>query len=251
MNQCKGRSVSDVSNKYKIAFSNSNNLPTKYYHIPIYCDNKSLLNGNLCGKCLEKERKLKSCSIVNNSLKCSSGRIVSHPSVLHGLCDDPIPSWSHLENGEWFKSMLQKGYQRMPSKKEVIHDESLESKIKEEVTKLTGKNNDKITQLMKLFPSLTKTAALNYIIKKKKPVTKNENVIESLQEKLYINPDKKDEIYEIVKIIIKPLIISNKKYYYDHVKDKLYDTELKYLGRYKDGTIYTEFPDSDEEPNLA
>ena len=38
MNKCKGRSVSDVSNKYKIPFEPSS-LKPKFYHIPIECKN--------------------------------------------------------------------------------------------------------------------------------------------------------------------------------------------------------------------
>lgn len=248
MNKCKGRSVSDVSNKYKIPFEN-NSLTPKFYHIAITCNNDALASSDLCGKCLEKEKILKSCSLSNNTLKNSSGRIASHPSVLHGRIDDPIPIWSHIENGQWFKNMLLKGYKAMPSKKPLLD----ESKILNEAFKLSGKNSDKITKLIELYPSLSKTAAMNYIIKvnkQKKSSNQVENVIDSLQTKLYIDPDQKQEIYEIVKVIIKPIVINNKKYYYDTKKDKVYDTELKYIGRYKDGTIYTEFPDSDAEPLL-
>jgi hypothetical protein len=243
MNKCKGRSVSDVTNKYKIPFEKlSPSLPSKFYHIPIICNNDPLTSGDLCGKCLEKEKVLKSCSITNNTLKNSSGRIISHPSVLHGRIDEPIPKWSHLENGEWFKNMLLKGYKAMP-----------ENTILKEVSKLTGKNSEKIEKLILIFPTLTKTAALNMIIKANKSKKNNvENVIESLQSKLYIDPKQTQEVYEIVKVIIKPIIIDGNKYYYDSIKNKLYDTELQYIGRLnKDKNISKDYPDSDTEPNFT
>ena len=252
MNKCKGRCVSDVSNKYKIPFEipKDSKLTPKFYHVAITCNNDALASSDLCGKCLEKEKILKSCSLSNNTLKNSSGRIASHPSVLHGRIDEPVPLWSHIENGQWFKNMLLKGYKAMPSKKDILD----ESKILNDISKLSGKNSDKITKLLELYPSLSKTAALNYIVKankQKKSSNEIENVIESLQTKLYIDPDQKQEIYEVVKVIIKPIIVEGKKYYYDSIKDKVYNIELKYVGRYKDGKIYTDYPDSDADPNFA
>ena len=133
-----------------------------------------------------------------------------------------------------------------------------ESKVLIEALKLSGKNADKVAKLIELFPSLTKSAALNAVVKankqhresKIKDTSKDvENVIQSLQTKLYIDATKESqEIYEVVKVIIKPIVIDNKKYFYDSNKNKLYDSELIYVGRYKAGKIYTEYPDSDAEP---
>ena len=86
---------------------------------------------------------------------------------------------------------------------------------------------------------------------KRPPSNEVVNVIESLQTKLYIDPDQKQEIYEVVKVVLKQIIIEDKKYYYDPIKDKVYNIELKYVGRYKDGKIYTDYPDSDEDPNFT
>ena len=254
MSICKARLVSDVKN-YKLPFLKDTHATNKYYHLPISCMNESLVSSDLCGKCLEKEKKLKSCTISNNSLKGSSGRIASHPSVLHGRMDEKIPSWSHLINGEWFKSMLIKGYTEMPSKvvKEVkeIKEAINETKVMNELAKLTGKNSDKVAKLLELFPSLNKSNALSYVMKSnklKKSTNDVADVIEALQTKLYINPEKKEEAYEIVKVSVKPITVNDKKYFYDSIKDKIYDIELNYVGRYKAGKIYTDFPDSDKEP---
>ena len=227
MDNCKGRSVSDA-HKIPFIIPDGKKLTPKFYHLPILCSNEHIASSDLCGKCLEKEKILKSCHLVNTSLKNSSGRIASHPSVLHGRIDDPIPIWSHLENGQWFKNMLAKGYKVMPPKKQQQTNID-ESKVLIEALKLSGKNADKVAKLIELFPSLTKSAALNAVVKANKPHRESkikdtskdvENVIQSLQTKLYIDATKESqEIYEVVKVIIKPIVIDNKKYFYDSNKN--------------------------------
>jgi hypothetical protein len=255
---CKGRNVSDIKNKYYFPFYNENNEAVKkYYHIPILCKNKSLPDNDLCGSCAEKERNLSKFIIKGNVLKNPNGSSVCHPSILHGKIDEPIPIWSHIEGGSWFKNMLQKGYRKEPESKmakKVVVDEK---KIHEAITKLKGKKIQKIEALRKEFPELSVNAASKYITEFSKKDDKTvdkvvENVIISLQEKCYIDEDSKKEVDDIKEIVVKLITISGTKYYYNSESSKVYTTDYIYVGRYNkaENKIETDYVDSDAEPSL-
>jgi len=143
---CKGINVSDALNKYRFPFYDSDgNITKKYYHIPIKCSNNALGSYDLCGICKEKENKLNSYLIINNTLKSSTKTSVCHPSVLHGKVDESIPIWSHIIGGEWFKNMLTKGYRKeamAPKKKTEANEVKPNEVVANEVTPNEAKPNE-------------------------------------------------------------------------------------------------------------
>jgi len=253
---CKGRSVSDIKGKYYLPFYDENNKPLKkYYHVPILCKNKPLNDSDLCGICSEKERKLSTFIIKNGILKNPNGNSVCHPSVLHGKIDEPIPVWSHIEDGIWFKNILQKGYRKDPeftmAKKIIIN----EKKVNEAIAKLKGKKDQKIEALRKEYPELSINAASKLITEfnKKTLINPIESIIVSLQEKCYIDDEVKKDVDEIKTIVVKPINISGKSYYYNPDSSKVYTKDYIYVGRYNvcEKIIETDYADSDADPNFT
>ena len=219
---CKGRTVSDTN---RVSFYDSAGLVTKqHYFIQSGCKNKSLLSQDLCGLCLDKHEKLKEVTIKENILKTKDGKRVWQPRVLHGKIGEPIPPWSQIEDGEWYNSMLKKGF-----RKEV----EMAKEVKTEATKVAK-------------------------VVRRKPVAKKDkttpsNVVEELKPKMYVDPSIREEVADIVQLVVKPITISGRQYYYESNKDKVYTLDYSYVGRYdvKNEVLCTEYPDSDSDPNLC
>ena len=265
MSKCKGRLVSDIITKGRVPFLNSDNsVSTKYYYHILLCNKNSLGNSELCGSCMDKEKRIESCTISK------SGRLngANHPAILHGKVGEPIPIWSHMEGGEWFKSMLQKGYKKEGEMPKKTYEEE---KIYAAIPSLKGLKNKMVEDLMSQFPELSKSAASNFITlyNKKKTETTNEVVltkpkktikktsvdtlVEDFGKKLVIDSSKQDDVYEIVELKVRPITIGTTKYYYESKKDKVYTLDYKYVGRYdtKNEQISVDYPDSDAEPSFT
>ena len=78
------------------------------------------------------------------------------------------------------------------------------------------------------------------------------NVVEELKPKMYVDASVKEEACDIVQLIVKPITIAGKQYYYESKKDKVYTLDYTYVGRYdvKNEVLCTEYPDSDSDPNF-
>jgi hypothetical protein len=268
MTNCKGRLTSDIIGKGKVAFLNPDGSKSnKYYYNIILCKNLSLPNSDICGSCSDKLRRIESCTI-SKSARLNGA---NHPAVLHGKIGEPIPIWSHIENGEWFKTMLSKGYKKdsdMPTK---TYDEE---KIYATIPKLTGLKNKMVEDLIKQFPELSKSAASNFITlynkknlstlvknstnvaPKKYKIVKSlkpsiESITEDFTNKLVVDSSKQSDVYDIVELQVKPITIGTTKYYYEQKKDKVYTLDYKYVGRYdtKSESICEDYLDSDAEPS--
>ena len=227
-NTCKGRTVSDSVGIGKFPFYTVDGLSGYYYHVPKLCKNAA---EDLCVSCDEKRKRLDSCSF---SKDCNI-KGVPHPSVLHGRIDEPIPLWSHIEGGEWFKKMVQKGYM----KEKVIIDEKA---VLEFVVNLKGTIPAKITQILATYPKMTKASALRFIkLSKIAP-----------ESPMIVHPTLKEEVYDVVEVQVRKITILNKEYYYEPVKAKVYSMDFVYVGRYdkKEEMLHNEYPDSDAEPAL-
>jgi len=222
MTICKGRTVSDTN---RLSFYDSAGLETKqHYFIQSGCKNKSLVSQDLCGSCLDKHEKLKDLTIKENILKTKDGKRVWQPRVLHGRIGEPIPPWSQIEDGEWYNSMLKKGF-----RKEV---EMVKEVVKPEATKVVKTKRKAAVKKDKITPT---------------------NVVEELKPKMYVDPSSREEVVDIVQLTVKPITISGKQYYYEPNKDKVYTLDYTYIGRYdvKNEVLCTEYPDSDSDPNLG
>ena len=256
MPNCKARLTSESLSKGKAYFYNSDGSQSNYaYYLPLLCKKDSLTNSNLCGSCTDKQHKLDKCTISKNNRLNGA----SHPQIIHGIIGEPIPLWSHIEGGEWFKKMIHKGY-----KKEVEMVKQIDkTKVNEVISNLKGTKNKMVDALIEKFPELTKHAASKCITeynKNKKEVnnTSNpssnpiDNIIDLLKTKLIIDPTKKEEVYDIVDLIVKPIKISGIDYYYEPNKSKVYTLDYKYVGRYdtKEEKLFTNYADSDAEPDI-
>ena len=259
MAECKGRLTSDITGKGKVAFLNPDGSKSnKYYYNILVCKKECLKGSDLCGSCSDKEKKIQSCTVSK------SGRLngANHPAVLHGKVGESIPIWSHIEGGEWFKNMLQKGYRK---ESEMPVKEFDEAKIFAAIPNLKGLKNKMVEDLIKQFPELTKHSASNFITlynkknsktvapKKYKIVKSFKNVVEDFGKKLVIDSKVEDDVYDVVELKVKPITINGINYYYEPKKDKVYTLEYKYVGRYdtKNEKLCLDYPDSDSEPSFT
>ena len=259
-NRCIGRLVSDTKDKGKIAFYHDDPLmPKAYYHIAIQCINTSTDKSKLCASCLEKLEKTKSATIKNSRI------LANHPSVLHGTIDDPIPIWSHIEGGDWFKKMLEKNYRVEEEELEESEDTMVKKQFpnEKEVFDFIDSLKDKskkmvLEELQKKYKVFTKTSANRYHIaynkEKKKPVKEKVEKVEKVEKKkttkpviqvkeqintieiddskVYrINETKKDD-YEVEVVELCLLTIKKTEYYYDKNTNDLYDLEYSKVGKY-------------------
>jgi hypothetical protein len=253
MPRCIGRNVSDTTDKGKIAFYHEDPLKTKlFYHIAIQCDRTSEKGKKLCKECLEKEKKLNSLTIEKNRI------CVPHPSVLHGTINDPIPPWSHIEGGEWFKNKLAKGYsveempkKNFPDEKDVFtFIDSLSDK----------KKNLVIEALIKKYNVFSKTSANKYLIaynknKKKEKEPVKEKSVKTIKQKEHINSividesktfvvnDSLTDDYEVVEIKLVPL----NEFFHHPETNNVYDKEFKYIGKYNESKDTIDENEEEEE----
>jgi len=263
MPACVGRLTSDIIGKGRVAFLNPDGSQSnKYYYNILTCDRVSMNGSDLCGSCTDKQARIETCTISK------TGRLngANHPTILHGKVGEAIPIWSHIEGGEWFKSMLQKGYKKeleMPKK------QFDEEKIFAAIVNLKGLKNKMVEDLIKQFPELTKYSASNFITlynksrantvvanpvvpKAKKTIKKTsvDDIVEDFGKKLVIDSSKQDEVYDIVELKVRPITIGTTNYYYEPNKNKVYTLNYKYVGRYdrKQEVLNTDYADSDAEP---
>jgi len=249
MPRCIGRHICDRINKGKVPFYNKDPTAAKrYYHIAIQCVNSSIKNSKLCEECTDKEKKTKTADIRNDRL------YDSHESVLHDTIDKPIPVWSHIEGGVWFKTMIEKGYRveevemgkkEFPDEKEVFtYIDTLKETSKATI----------IEALMKKYTVFTKTSANRYHVmyrKSKKPPSetskKSEKKIENIvvnsieididTSKGYkINNSLKDE-YTVEVIELTPLTIKENNYYFDIKTSEVFDLEFNKIGTYENDLL--------------
>jgi hypothetical protein len=99
--QCLGRLVRDApKGVYCLPFEDG----AGYFHVPIRCE-KIARVGDLCESCLERERRTseKVAEMTGRSLQGT------HPSYLHGRVNGPIPFWSHIYDGSWYRLKIESG----------------------------------------------------------------------------------------------------------------------------------------------
>ena len=140
----------------------------------------------------------------------------NHPSFLHGLVGEPIPVWSHIYDGAWYRLKISQG---------AIVSESNMAKAK--------------------------ASAIGAVA----PVAPVENKVKKFKLKPKVNSEPiavvKGEAVEpetIVRIEVKKVEIGGRQLYLDSATDKVYDLKCKYLGRHdSENDRIVPFPDSDAE----
>ena len=99
--QCIGRLVNDTKGEWALPFEGT----SEYFHLPIRCT-VFVEDSGLCPKC--QQRDLKTQQKVKELRGCSIQ--ASHPALLHGTVKEPVPFWSHIYDGTWYRLKIQEGY---------------------------------------------------------------------------------------------------------------------------------------------
>jgi len=102
MAQCLGRLVRDTpKGVWMLSFEEGG-----LFHLPIRCDRIALNGGGgLCAACMEREQK------TVEKLRDIRGTTIGGtlPSYLMGRVTEPIPYWSRLYDGAWFRLKMEEG----------------------------------------------------------------------------------------------------------------------------------------------
>jgi len=117
MSQCLGRLVKDTpKGTHMLSFEEGG-----LFHLPLRCETVTR-SGDLCDSCCARERK------TAEKVQAITGTTISgtHPSYLMGRVTEPIPFWSRLYDGAWFRLKIEEGY--------TLSEESM-AKIKAAVAK--------------------------------------------------------------------------------------------------------------------
>jgi len=182
------------------------------FYIPIRCNNIAK-NGDLCGPCITKDKKTREGG--------------PRPLVrynLMGRVTEPIPYWSRLYDGAWYRLKLEEGC--TVSKEDMVKAKKAAAVAYEGV------------QTVEPQPSPVKKAVS---AAKKQP-----NKIPIAEKPIAFIPNPMEQLPVERVIKVRKQEIKGKSRYLGP-KDKVYDTDFKYVGRVKGGEIDTSFPDSDEE----
>jgi hypothetical protein len=255
MSQCLGRLVKDApKGVHVLSFEEGG-----FFHVPLRCETVTR-SGDLCDNCAAKERK------TAEKLKTIVGTRLSgtYPSYLFGRVTEPIPYWSRLYDGAWFRLKIQEGY--------TLSEESM-GKIKAAVAKAyegveqvppapipggTAKPGRKAaTQGLRANakkPVAAPVAAeqaleqLPVVPTPTPPVKRRANVKKPTEQQPVAKVEGSVDVseYEIVQIKVRKQEVDGRMFYLDPKKDKLYDMKFKYVGRLKDGAMVSH-PDSDAE----
>ena len=237
MAQCLGRLVRDSKGVGLLAFEDG-----AVFHVPFRCTTMTR-SGDICDSCVERENKTieKVRGITGTTIK---GML---PSYLNGRVTEPIPFWSRLYDGAWYRLKIQGGstlseavmakakkaveiaYEgvttvepqpmpggKKPRAKKVVQAPVVQAPVVQPVPAAVIKHTKK------LAPTNTKTPAVAILDPKKLPVS------------------------TVVNIQVRKVEVGDRSLYLDPRKEKLYDLKFKYIGRLKDGQIHS-FPDSDAE----
>ena len=206
--RCLGRLVNDTKGTYCLSFEGGG-----YFHIPIQCDK---IADGLCAGCLVKKERTEA-KVALMTGKSLQG---THPSYLHGLVTEPIPIWSHIYDGTWYRLKISSGS---------IVSESTMAKAK------------------------AAAAAIGEVTVAAAPKERKQKVKEKVAPEEPIKPMAvvKGEAVEpdtIVRIQVKRTEIGGRQVYLDSATEKVYDLKCKYLGRHQaENDAIVPFPDSDAE----
>ena len=242
--QCLGRLVRDTRGTGLLSFEDGT-----MFHIPIRCSTMTR-NGDICESCSEKERKTieKVRGITGTTIK---GML---PSYLNGRVTDPIPFWSRLYDGAWFRLKLASGctlseeVMAKAKKATAIAYEGVEvvepqpmpggRKIKSKKPVAANPVAAETPVPVAATPSATPSAQPK-LIKKRQPKALGSAPVATLAATTVT-------VEDVYTIHVRRIEFDGRSLYLDPKKEKLYDLKFKYLGRLKNDTII-DFPDSDAD----
>ena len=250
--QCLGRLVRDAPvGVWMLTFEDGSK-----FHIPIRC-NMMASNGDLCDSCQEREKKTieKVKSITGTTIK---GTL---PSYLNGRVTEPIPFWSRLYDGAWFRLRVESGYTvseetmvkaRAAAAKAYAGVETVDPQPMPGARKVRAKAPAVAPAVpIPVEPPIVAVAPVP--APTPVPPTRSrprppKKVVAPPTEALACVPTpwKELPVENVREITVRKIEVDGRALYLDSVKEKLYDLKFKYIGRLKDGEVHS-FPDSDKE----
>lgn len=237
MPQCHGRLI-------KESFKGRFEAGGPYFHLPIRCERTAA--GKLCDRCTGKAEKTR-----EKEEEAGGKALKNHEMLLHGCIDEPIPYWSHIYDGAWYRLKVAGG---------AFLSEETMVRVKAAVEKAQGtvevpaavptteppKRGRKPATEKAAAATAEKSAAPKRTKKTEKAPAAAAAAIPVLG--VILNP-KPVEVEEIVEVEVEPITIEDHKYYIHWPTKKIYNMKCKYIGRLnsKERTITTGFPDSDAD----
>jgi len=258
--QCLGRLVHDTKGKWLLPFEEEAGV----FHIPDRCGNFAS-NGDICETCQEKEvRTVEKVKDISGSAANIKGML---PCYLHGRVTEPIPFWSKLYGGAWFRLKMEAGctLSEITMAKAKVAVERAYSGVEqaEPQPMPVGKKvrarkavavpvQAAAVTVAALIPVQAVTAAAPTPVQApipvappKKRIVKKKIVIAGAPPLALVDPSELP-VESVHRITVRKLEIDGRNLFLNPSNDKVYDLKYKYLGRLKDGTIHP-FPDSDAE----
>lgn len=224
-----------------------------YFHLPLRCQQLAKDDG-LCRGCAAKEEKTRA------RVEESGGKFFKgHEALLHGRIMEPIPYWSHLYDGAWFRLKRDSGLtlseETMGKVKAAVDaaQGSVEAPAPEAaVTNKRGRKPKAAEAVEAEVAEAPKKKAEEKAEEKPKEKPKRTRAKKVPVEPvpvmgIVLNP-KKVEVEEIVEVEVEPITIEDHQYYIHWPTKKVYNLKCRYLGRLTaDRKIDSSFPDSDTD----
>jgi hypothetical protein len=208
------------------------------FHIPLRCENFSR-SGDLCESCVKRDQKTreKIAKITGTTIEGM------HPALLMGKVSEPIPFWSRIYDGAWFRLKMEGGY---TLSKEVMAKAKKAAEIAYEGVEAVAPQPMPGRKKVPKAPAAAIVAAVPAVTPAPAPaVKKAAKRVTSAEPVATINPTCL-EVADIIHVKVRKQEIDDRMFYLDPKKDKVYDMKFKYVGRLKEGAIVS-FPDSDAE----
>ena len=205
--RCLGRLVNDTKGVGCLPFETGG-----YFHVALQCD--KIAGGALCSSCVVKKERTEAKEAMMSG-KSLQG---NHPSFLHGLVSEPIPIWSHIYDGAWYRLKISQGA--------IVSDINM-AKAKASVIGV---------------PVVAAVAPVEKKVQKFKLKPKVNSEPIAVVKGEVVEPE------TIVRIEVKKVEIGGRQLFLDSATDKVYDLKCKYLGRHdSENDRIVPFPDSDAE----
>lgn len=233
--QCLGRLVRDTRGVGLLSF-----VEGGVFHIPFRCESISR-TGDLCDSCIEKERK------TAEKVRGITGTTIQGmlPSYLNGRVTEPIPFWSRLYDGAWYRLKIESGctisedvMARAKKAAEVAYEGVTTVAPQPMAGKVRAKKAPVAAPVAASLPAPVVAAPLPVQKARRIPIKESKPVAILETEELPVE--------SIEEIHVRCIEIDGRSLYVDPKKEKVYDLKFKYLGRLKDGQIHA-FPDSDAD----
>ncbi len=239
------------------------------FHIPYRCE-KMTRNGDLCEACETREKKT-----MEKVAKISGSTIQGMlPSYLNGRVTEPIPFWSRLYDGAWYRLKISSGstvsQETMARARkaaavayegvEVVEPQAMPGTRKPRAKKVVAATAAAVVApaaapvvapvvapavAPAVAPPPAPVAAAAPVKKAPRKAPKAKEAVATVAAVATLDPVELP-VEDTHEVYVRVVEVDERKLYLAPKKQKLYDLKFKYIGRLKDGKIVA-FPDSDAD----